>query len=876
MKIAAKNSRQIKKISLISGVLLIVLLLISLAVNVLNANRLMHQMDEITEHPFQIIVAAGTASTSIAKMRVQTERLLYDNMPSTVASVRNDLNEIYSSIHLDISMIREKYLGDLNEISQLEKNFIALKEAHVELLSYAEADVRSEKEIIEYSERVVFPLYDKIEHQFKSLSNIANKDFYALYDETRNIRVVTIILSVTVVVAVFGALAIYQTLLRKQNREITNKNNLFDLLSKTIDHVFFVHNPSNSKENYVSENAERLIGFPAEILSLNPAPFYSCIDSESREILRKIFTDRKLDFWEGTFRYQFPDSSKILTIAFQTYRVKTTGGQSQYITVFTDETEQIRAKKELQSALEHEERANLAKSEFLSRMSHEIRTPMNGIIGMTIIALQNSSNEQKVIDCLKKISMSSKHLLLLINDILDMSKIESGKIEIKEEKFDFKVFIESLSTVFYGQAKEKEINFETILIGDIPETLNGDSLRLNQILNNLLSNALKFTPKNGSVTLRISQTKAVESIQWLRFEVKDSGCGIEKEKFGKIFNAFEQENSDVSHKYGGTGLGLSISKRFAELMGGKIGVDSKIGYGSTFTVDIPFGREKEQSRSNVNFDNLRALVVDDDIETCEHATYLLNKIGVKAVWVDNGYKAVAQIERARDQSEDYDVCLVDWKMPFIDGLETTRRIRKCADNSNLAVILITAYDASEIQDKALEAGANGILNKPIFESSLIQAFESIKHENLAFDTSKGDLTSYNFSNKRILIVEDNELNLEIAVESLHSTNVIIETAGNGKDAVEKFSESIVGYYDLILMDVQMPQMDGYEATRQIRQLTRPDAANIPIVAMTANAFSEDVEKSIQSGMNDHISKPIDLNEVFMKLKTLLHMDIDEQ
>ncbi len=527
------------------------------------------------------------------------------------------------------------------------------------------------------------------------------------------------------------------------------------------------------------------------------------------------------------------------------------------------EREAERNRQIIKDALTAAEQASRAKSDFLSRMSHEIRTPMNAVIGMTTIAAASLDNRDKLTDCLGKIGLSSRYLLSLINDILDMSRIESGKVSIINEEFDFRSFVEGISSLIYPQAKNKNIVFDLNIEGVVDERYRGDPLRLNQVLINILSNALKFTPEWRSVHLSIRETRRVRDRAYLQFIVRDTGIGMEKGLLERIFEPFEQGGASISHSYGGSGLGLAISSNLISLMNGHISVSSTPGVGSEFVVELPLLTVPDNTpKQDVSLEDIRVLVVDDDLVTCEHTTLILNRIGVDAEYVTSGKAAVTRVNSALQRHTCYNIALVDWKMPDMDGVETARSIRRIVGPDTL-VIIMSAYDWTEIEARAREAGVDFFISKPIFQSVVQDVLLKATRRRQSADTLP--VQKEDFAGRRILLVEDNEINMEIARTLLEFRNASVDGACNGQQAVEMFRSSPQNHYDAVLMDVRMPVMDGIAATQAIRGLDRADAATVPILAMTANAFAEDIERSRKAGMNEHLAKPIEPETLYARL-----------
>lgn len=533
-----------------------------------------------------------------------------------------------------------------------------------------------------------------------------------------------------------------------------------------------------------------------------------------------------------------------------------------------DVRESMAKNRALSEALAAAEEANKAKTAFLSNMSHEIRTPMNAIIGLDSLALRSESLDAETREYLEKIGESARHLLGLINDILDMSRIESGRMILRNEEFSFRSMLEQINTMVMTQCSDKGLRYECRVIGGVSDFYIGDDMKLKQVLINILSNAIKFTDSPGSVMLTVERTAVFENRTTIRFIIKDTGIGMDKEFLPRVFDTFTQEDSSRNNKYGSTGLGMAITKNIVDNMNGTISVVSEKGAGTEFTVVVTLKNSEHNSGEDLFIDtkDMRVLVADDDEIAAEHARIVLDEAGITADICLSGEEALNMLEIRHIKQQPYNLVLLDWKMPGMDGLEAAKKIRSLYSSETI-VIILTSFNWDEIMDEALDIGVDSFLAKPLFASNVIGEFERIARKNnmsLFREKQRAEL-----SGRRILLAEDVFINAEIMKKLLEIKGAQIDHAENGRVVVEMFSESGQGYYDAVLMDVRMPETDGLDAAKAIRALDRADAVSVPIIAMTANAFDEDVQRSLQAGMNAHLSKPVEPERLYQTLGELI-------
>ena len=659
--------------------------------------------------------------------------------------------------------------------------------------------------------------------------------------------------------------------LRRKDTEIRYRDVLFQKLSLNVDDVFLMLDAETYKVDYVSPNIGRLLGIPWRKVRQDVHALAALHPKEDpdrgKNFLEGLSRGEQRE-WDAAYLHQETREPRWFHVVAMGSEVE---GKTKYILVMSDRTADKQVNQALSDAVAAAETANRAKSTFLSNMSHDIRTPMNAIIGFTTLAISNLDDKERVKDYLTKTLASSNHLLSLINDVLDMSRIESGKLHLEEVEVNLSDVLHDLKTIVSGQiyAKQLELYMDAMDVTD--EDVYCDKTRLNQILLNLLSNAIKFTPAGGTVSVRVRQLAGqARGCGQYEFRIKDNGIGMSREFAQKIFEPFERERSSTVSRIQGTGLGMAITKNIVDMMGGTIEVQTAQGKGTEFIVRVPLRVQAEHRpvEKITELEGLKALVVDDDFNTCDSVTKMLVKVGMRAEWTLSGKEAVLRARQSIEMSDVYHAYIIDWRLPDMNGIEVTRQIRSLHDDT--PIIILTAYDWSDIEVEAKAAGVTAFCSKPMFLSDLRETLMSALGQKQT-DAAQELLPQKDadFKGRHILLVEDNELNREIAQEILREYGFRVDTAENGAVAVEKVSTAAPGSYDLVLMDVQMPVMDGYTATRQIRALENPALAGVPILAMTANAFDEDRRRAMESGMNGFLSKPIVIGDLVQELHKIL-------
>ena len=661
----------------------------------------------------------------------------------------------------------------------------------------------------------------------------------------------------------------YRRSISQKEQEIRFREELFSALSNNVDDIFVMLDGENLRVDYISPNIQRLVGIPEAEARANIHAVDRMVKSQETPLilnqLSSIPADQQKE-WEREYVHQKTGQIRWFHVTALRRQIQ---GTKKYILVLSDRTKEKKINQDLQDAVAAAQSANRAKSMFLSNMSHDIRTPMNAIIGFTTLAIANVGNSDKVKEYLAKILSSGNHLLSLINDVLDMSRIESGKIRLEEQEVNLSDVFHDIKTIISGQVHAKQLELYMDIMDVTDEDVFCDKTRLNQVLLNLLSNAIKFTPPGGTVSVRVAQLhNAPEGRGLYEIRVKDTGIGMSQEFAQHIFEPFERERTSTVSKIQGTGLGMAISKNIVDMMGGDILVHTEQGKGTEFVIRLTLRLQSERRSIEKikELVGLRGLVVDDDFNTCDSVTKMLIQVGMRSEWTLSGKEAVLRAKQSIEINDPFHAYIIDWRLPDMNGIEVTRRIRALGDST--PIIILTAYDWSDIELEAKAAGVTAFCSKPMFMSDLRESLLSALGRQIpkaeAVLPAVGEPAI--FQGKRILMAEDNELNREIALEILGGYGFLLDTAENGREAVNKVAASRPGYYDLILMDIQMPLMDGYEATRRIRSLENKTLAHIPILAMTANAFEEDRAAALKSGMNGFLSKPIDVDEVVQTIQ----------
>ena len=777
--------------------------------------------------------------------------------------VVNNAGNLYPNVHNFLAMLQQRSSCTQEEIDALQQDFL---QQHSGAAAFT------------LDNRGYYLVYEPAGFQDWVLlgivpTSVVNASMNRL--QTSTMALVSAIAIILAGILILVLLRRSRLAMRQKDRELLYREALFATLSSNVDDAFLMLDAATYRTNYISPNIERLLGIPEKEARANIRVLDHLPRDPGGELILNLLPAIEPGHqkeWEREYVHQATGEARWFHC---TALCRDIQGVRKYILVLSDRTKEKRINRDLEDAVAAARSANQAKSTFLSNMSHDIRTPMNAIIGFTTLAIANVESTEKVKDYLSKILASGNHLLSLINDVLDMSRIESGKIQLEEQEVNLSDVFHDIKTIISGQIHAKQLDLYMDIMDVTDEDVYCDKTRLNQVLLNLLSNAIKFTPPGGTVSVRMSQLLgAPEGKGLYEIRVKDSGIGMSPEFAQRIFEPFERERTSTVSRIQGTGLGMAISKNIIDMMGGTIQVFTQLDKGTEFVVRLTLRLQSERRSIEKikELEGLKALVVDDDFNTCDSVTKMLLQVGMRSEWTLSGKEAVLRAKQSIEINDPFHAYIIDWRLPDMNGIEVTRRIRALGDQT--PIIILTAYDWADIEAEARAAGVTAFCSKPMFLSdlraSLLSALGQKDGDSDNFAPQLGYMAC--FAGKRLLLVEDNELNQEIAMQILRECGFIIDVAENGKVAVEKVASAPAGTYELVLMDIQMPVMDGFTATRRIRALPDPRKAGIHILAMTANAFDEDRKAAAQCGMDGFLSKPIHIEEVVQTLQKFL----DEQ
>lgn len=871
-----KKNRKAKNINalLIAVVVVICIGVTAFAsMTIANTDNLAVYTAEIYNRPYSVNNAAWKLRTQILFARNAMMNLLVgDEFPESQTAELGVMYEIRDEIPLLEETLRTQYEGNPETVEQLIADVNELLSIHDRCIQLIREGKREEAKTLLYDS--AYPIYLNADKSVKEITDYSEMTIDAYVEQvselnakTNTMAVVwgTALIALAVLVSATSVHAI-----TKRNEDIFHNNALFHIISENVDDVFMIYDLVEERVEYISDNVERILGFSAEDYKNNIWIARAYLDDETFRRLSGGF--KKPDIGEvqqNQFIMTDPKTGNEKELSSRRYPIVENGRVTKFVFVTSDLTEGNRTQRMLQSALERAENANIAKREFLSRMSHEIRTPMNAMTGTIRTMEYDLANPARMREHLRKLNMSTLHLLDLINDILDMSKIESGKMKIEKHEFSLNAMLSEITDIMQPKAEESKQAFDVLLKNAPCDMVKGDDTRIKQVLLNFLSNAIKFTPERGKIRMSVEEMDRRGNQVRLKFEVRDTGIGMHEEFLEHLFEPFEQEQSSTYRKYGGTGLGMALSKALVESMGGTIEVESVPDMGSVFSFELWLEIADAGGISIKTSDEIKSfhvLIVEDDAEMREHLKIQCSQLGVETSAASSGVEAVKLM---REKKEKFDLCLIDLYMPDVDGIHTAEWIRSEA-LEGVYIVLMSAYDHKNIEQEALAAGVDDFLTKPVMRADIYRILQHISGELTCAADEKEQAESYDFTGRRLLIAEDNELNMEVARELCEHVGFEIEGAYNGKEAVEKFAASEEGYYDAILMDVHMPVMNGNEAARAIRELKRKDAHSVAIIAMTANAFYEDAAEAIKSGMNEHLAKPIEPEAIFAALKKFLY------